>query len=178
MMAAAEADRKTAAAAAAGDAKAFERLYLTHAPRIHALARWLADPAEAPDLVQDVFLLAWRKLGSYRGEAAFGTWLRRLAVNLIVAERRTRRSKETSRLLELSEAGHEDLSPGLELETRLTMQMALESLPSPLRDVVVLHDVEGFRHEEIGTLLGIPAGTSASRLHRARLLLRRMIRDD
>ncbi len=177
-MATADADREAAAAAAAGDAKAFERLYLAHAPRIHALARWLADPAEAPDLVQEVFLLAWRKLDTYRGDAAFGTWLRRLAVNLIIAERRTRRSREASRMLELSENTVEGPSTGSDLEAQLTMEMALEALPPPVRRVVVLHDVEGFRHEEIGALLGIPAGTSASRLHRARLLLRGMLDDD
>ncbi len=177
-MATADADREAAAAAVAGDARAFERLYLVHAPRIHALARWLADPVEAPDLVQEVFLLAWRKLDTYRGEAAFGTWLRRLAVNLIIAERRTRRSREHSRMMELSEASVPDRTAGPEVEGRLTVQMALESLPDTLRQVVVLHDVEGFRHGEIGALLGIPAGTSASRLHHARLQLRRILGDD
>jgi RNA polymerase sigma-70 factor (ECF subfamily) len=156
--------------AAAGDAHAFGRLYRDHAARIHTLARRMASEDEADELTQDVFVRAWEKLGTFRGEAAFGTWLHRLAVNLILAKRAAagrRRSRE---------AGDEalEITPGRSAppELRMDFEKAVEWLPDGARHVFVLFDVEGYRHEEIAQMLGISVGTSKSQLHRARMILR------
>lgn len=158
--------------AAAGDLRAFERLYRAHSPRIHSLcARMLSDD-EADEMTQFVFVRCWEKLGSFQGRSAFGTWLYRLAVNAILGRRRelaTRRGREESAeyALELAEASpsHSDLA--------MDFERAMKMLPSGCRQVFVLHDVEGFKHEEIAGMLEITSGTSKSQLHRARMLMRR-----
>lgn len=156
--------------AAAGDAHAFARLYRDHAGRIHTLARRMASEDEADELTQDVFVRAWEKLGTFRGESAFGTWLHRLAVNLILA-RRAAAGRRRSR-----EAGDEalEITPGRSAppELRMDFEKAVEWLPDGARHVFVLFDVEGYRHEEIAQMLGISVGTSKSQLHRARMILR------
>ena len=156
--------------AAAGDAHAFGRLYRDHAGRIHSLARRMAGDEEADELTQDVFVRAWEKLGTFRGESAFGTWLHRLAVNLILGRRQqmaTRRARE---------AGDEALAwtPGRSARPELAMdfEKAVQRLPDGARQVFVLFDVEGYRHEEIAALLEISVGTSKSQLHRARMIMR------
>jgi RNA polymerase sigma-70 factor (ECF subfamily) len=166
-------DPTDAALAAAGDAAAFERLYRSHVARIHSLARRMAGPAHADELTQDVFVRAWEKLGLFRGEAAFGTWLHRLAINLILS-RRVRTGRERERLLaepdDVLERAHARSVPaGLALD----LEAAIDTLPPGARQVFVLHDVEGYRHQEIAALLDIAAGTSKAQLHRARMLLRR-----
>ena len=156
--------------AAAGDAHAFGRLYKEHSARIHTLARRMASEEDADELTQDVFVRAWEKLRTFRGESAFGTWLHRLAVNLILARRAalaTRRKRD---------GGSEALetAPGKPVtpELRMDFERAVQHLPEGARQVFVLFDVEGYRHEEIAELLGISTGTSKSQLHRARMILR------
>ena len=158
--------------AQAGDTDAFERLYRTHVARVHSLARRMAGPQHADELTQDVFVRAWEKLDTFRGEAAFGTWLHRLAVNLILS-RRQRMGRERDRFLADSEIALEHAhdrprTVGL----RLDLETAIERLPAGARQVFVLHDVEGYRHQEIADLLDIAPGTSKAQLHRARMLLR------
>jgi len=162
--------------AAQGDTAAFERVYRAHMPRIFNLARRMAGPDAADELTQDVFVRAWQKLALFRGESSFATWLHRLAVNVIIERFRTlgtareRFIGDGETVLEMAAASrtkHLDLSMDLEA--------AIEQLPPGARTVFVLHDVEGYRHEEIGTMLGVSAGTSKSQLHRARQTLRGLL---
>jgi len=158
------------ALAQSGDARAFERLYHAHVARVHSLARRMVPDADADELTQDVFVRAWQKLDGFRGEAAFGTWLHRLAVNLCL-EARGQKARMRARL-----AG-DDALPDLPArrvtrDERMDLEDAMQGLPAGMRQVFVLHDVEGYRHEEIGEMLGISPGTSKSQLHRARMALR------
>lgn len=163
-------DSVDVALAASGDGHAFERLYRTHVPRIHSLARRMVGVEHADELTQDVFVRAWEKLGTFRGEAAFGTWLHRLAVNLLLSRRtslgRDRRRFADAEILD-SRVGR---VPRPELA--VDFETAIGRLPDGAREVFVLHDVEGYKHHEIGDLLGIATGTSKAQLHRARHLLR------
>lgn len=165
------ADAADVALAASGDGRAFERLYRANAARIHGLARRLAGPDRADELTQDVFVRAWRKLHTFRGDAKFSTWLHRLAVNHILGRRRAegveRQRTADDTALELAPARR----GGMEL--RLDFETAIARLPDGMREVFVLHDVEGYRHEEIAESLGIAVGTSKSQLSRARMALRR-----
>ena len=160
-----------AALAAAGDADAFERLYRATVDRIHGLVRRMVGSRAAEDLTQEVYLRAWSKLHTFRGDAAFGTWLHRLAVNLVLGRRETLRRRE-SRFLEgeglLEGMAGRLTPPGL----RMDFERALEHLPPRARTVFVLYDVEGYPHDEIAARLGITVGTSKSQLHRARMILR------
>ena len=165
-------DAVDATLAASGDAHAFERLYRRHLSRIYGLARRMLNDEEADDLVQDIFVRAWQKLASFRGESAFGTWLHRLAVNVILGRRETvgiRRQRHVE-----GEAALE-LVPGRRATPEISMdfEAALDRLPDGARQVFMLHDVEGYRHEEIAAMLGLATGTSKSQLHRARMALRR-----
>lgn len=159
------------ARAARGDAQAFRRVYEEHVDRILGLARRMAGHDAAVELTQDVFVRAWQKLHTFRGEAKFGTWLHRLAVNLIVS-RRLSMSTERARFL-----GAEDAFECVEAkpagrELHLDFETAIARLPHGARMVFVLHDVEGYRHDEIARLLGVTTGTTKAQLHRARMLLR------
>jgi RNA polymerase sigma-70 factor (ECF subfamily) len=160
------------ALAASGDASAFERLYRTHAARVHTLVRRMLDADEADDVTQDVFIRAWQKLSTFRGESAFGTWLHRLAVNVVLA-RRKNVGIERRRFI-ADEAPLDNMS-GRRHTPELSMDFedALARLPEGAKQVFVLHDVEGYRHEEIARMLGIVPGTSKSQLHHARMALRR-----
>jgi len=165
-----DAETADVALAASGDARAFERLYRGHVGRIHGLVRRMIDDAAADDVTQDVFVRAWEKLSTFRGEAAFGTWLHRVAINVILA-RRTGIGLDRARL----DGGDAlDAVPGRTIPTDLSVdfEAAIETLPDGARQVFVLHDIEGYKHEEIGSLLGIAVGTSKSQLHRARMTLR------
>jgi len=166
-----QADAADASRAAGGDFRAFERLYRAHVNRIHALARRMLNPDEAPEATQDVFVRAWQKIGSYRGEAAFGTWLHRLAVNVLLGRRQVLKL-ERERHLEDDSAL--DLLPAKQKHEGLSLdfEAAIVKLPAGARQVFVLHDVEGYRHEEIAGLLGVTTGTTKAQLHRARMLLR------
>ena len=165
-------DLADAGLAARGDVHAFERLYRGHAARIHGLVRRMLGAEEAAEVTQDVFVRAWEKIGTFRGEAAFGTWLHRLAVNVVLSRRAalgTRRSRflADDAVLESQPARPAAADWGLDFEA------AIAGLPPGARHIFVLHDVEGYRHEEIAGLLGISTGTTKAQLHRARLLLRR-----
>ena len=158
--------------AVAGDRRAFERLYRRHVARVYGLAGRLMGRDEAEEITQDVFVRAWEKLGTFRGEAAFSTWLHRLAVNLIFGRRAwlgTRRSRfvadETA--IEMAAARPAATDAGLDFET------AIGKLPPGARTIFVLHDVEGYRHEEIAARLRVTTGTTKAQLHRARMMLRR-----
>jgi RNA polymerase sigma-70 factor (ECF subfamily) len=158
--------------AQAGDQEAFGDLYRAHAGRVYALClRLEADAARAEELTQDVFVRAWERLGSYRGESAFGTWLFRLAVNVVLGDRRSawRRSK---RLLVTDDPGAYERPSDLSHGPNLDLEQAIASLPPGARTVFVLHDVEGYTHDEIAGISGIAEGTSKAQLFRARRLLR------
>ncbi len=158
--------------AASGDAGAFERLYRGHVGRVYSLACRMMGAQEAGEITQDVFVRAWQKLGTYRGEAAFGTWLHRLAVNLILG-RRTRLRVERGRLDGSEDALEAVPGKGAATDAGMDFEQAIRRLPEGARQIFVLHDVEGYKHEEISTLLGISSGTSKAQLHRARMMLRR-----
>jgi RNA polymerase sigma factor (sigma-70 family) len=163
------------ALAAQGDTDAFERVYRAHLGRVHNLARRMAGPEAADEVAQDVFVRVWQKLHTFRGESSFATWLHRLAVNVIV-ERFRALGTARDRFLADSEETLERM-PGIGLapmryDARLDLDAALKRLPPGARAVFVLHDVEGYRHEEIGEMLGVSIGTSKSQLHRARMTLR------
>ena len=166
-----ESDTVDAMLAAAGDALAFERLYRRHLGRVNSLARRMIGPDDADDATQAVFIRAWEKLGTFRGEAAFGTWLHRLAINVMLG-RRTTLGIERGRFQE-NETRFEALaSRNPTRDFSIDFEEAIERLPSGAREVFVLHDVEGFKHEEIASMLGIVSGTSKAQLHRARMALR------
>jgi RNA polymerase sigma-70 factor (ECF subfamily) len=167
-----DADAVEAALAASGDAHAFERLYRTHVGRVYALVRRMLDDQDADEVTQDIFVRAWQKLGTYRGEAAFSTWLHRVGVNVILARRQNLGTRR-NRFLEGDEVLDAVPSRPSGPETALDFEAALARLPSGAREVFVLHDVEGYRHEEIADMLGLAVGTSKSQLHRARMALRR-----
>jgi len=157
--------------AASGDAQAFERLYRRHVTRVHNLVRRMYGQDDSDELTQDVFVRAWEKLGTFRGESAFSTWLHRLAVNVILT-RREERGRRQARFREDERVMAHATARRTTPEERIDLEGALERLPDGAREVFVLHDVEGFRHEEIGEMLGLAAGTSKSQLHRARMALR------
>jgi RNA polymerase sigma-70 factor (ECF subfamily) len=160
------------ALAASGDGSAFERLYRTHVARIHSLVRRMLDADEADDLTQDVFVRAWQKLGTFRGESAFGTWLHRLAVNVVLARRKTlgiERGRYDQAENTLGGLSSRRATP----EMTVDFEEALSLLPDGARQVFVLHDVAGYRHEEIARMLGVVPGTSKSQLHHARMALRK-----
>jgi len=163
-----------AALAASGDATAFERLYRAHVARVHSLVRRMLDADEADDLTQDVFVRAWDKLSTFRGESAFGTWLHRLAINVVLARRKTlgvERARFHTGENPLEGVSGRRVTP----EIAMDFEEALANLPDGARQVFVLHDVEGYRHEEIARMLGVVPGTSKSQLHHARMALRRYL---
>jgi len=162
--------------AASGDSAAFERVYRAHVPRVHGLARRMAGADVADEVTQDVFVRVWQKLGTFRGESAFGTWLHRLAVNVIVERFRSLGARR-DRFLSDSEPVLEVMPAPVRARPDLAMDLeaAIADLPDGARTIFVLHDVEGYRHEEIAGMLGISAGTSKSQLHRARQSLRSLL---
>ena len=163
------------AGAASGDVRAFEHLYRTHLPRVHSLVRRMAGGRDTDELTQDVFVRVWQKLGSFRGDSAFGTWLHRLAVNVII-ERFRQDATRRQRLHDGEEIFDVLPAPSRSGDMAMDFDAALESLPEGARQVFVLHDVEGYKHHEIGTLLEISSGTSKAQLHRARMMLRRYLK--
>ena len=156
-----------------GDASAFEQIYREHVGRVYGVClRIAADPARAEELTQDVFVRLWEKLGSFRGESAFSSWLHRLAVNVALGDRRAE-GRRTARVLPVEdltvfEGEGRVADPG----TRMDLERAVALLPSAARTVFVMHDVEGYGHAEIAELTGRAEGTSKALLHRARKLLR------
>jgi RNA polymerase sigma-70 factor (ECF subfamily) len=160
--------------AQAGDVDAFEVLYNGHAGRIYALCLRLraGDTSDATELMQDVFIKAWRRLSTFRGDCAFSSWLHRLAVNTMLESARSD-SRRIARVLPMDDTSRlpgAARSSGADL--KMDMENAIASLPKGARLAFVLHDVEGYQHQEIAEQLGISVGTVKAQLHRARRLLR------
>ena len=162
------------ALAAGGDQSAFERLYRTHVARIHSLTRRMLSSHEADEVTQDIFVRTWQKLGQFRGDSQFATWLHRLAVNVVIERRRSfaiqreRMSDDPSALDSMTVApARADLT--------VDFEAAIAQLPPGAREIFVLHDVEGYKHREIASMLKIASGTSKRQLHRARMLMRKYL---
>jgi RNA polymerase sigma-70 factor, ECF subfamily len=168
----ADADAIDATLAASGDAQAFERLYRGHVSRVHGLARRMLGVEDADEAAQDVFVRAWEKLGTFRGESAFGTWLHRVAINVILGKRQILGTAR-ARFVEGEETVERMRAPRGHTEFHVDFDAAIERLPDGARQVFVLHDVEGFKHHEIAKMLGVTTGTSKAQLHRARMTLRK-----
>jgi RNA polymerase sigma-70 factor (ECF subfamily) len=163
-----------------GDPDAFEELYRAHAGRLYSLIfRMAGSVQEAEDLLQEVFLTAHRKLGSFRGDSALGTWLYRLAVNQCLDFLRGRQAKMSRTTGSLDEEGAEEPIAAVPVVptavSRIDLERAIAQLPAGCRAAFVLHDVEGFEHHEIATMLGVSAGTSKSQVHKARMKLRKLL---
>ena len=164
---------ETVSRAQQGDVEAFERLYRENVDRIFALClRMSGDAVRAQELTQDVFVRAWEKLAGFEGKSAFSTWLHRLAVNVVLGNRRAEGIRVGKVFgtddLEAYETPTRPRDPG----DALDLERAIATLPPGARTVFVLHDVEGYKHEEIAELHGIAVGTCKAQLHRARRLLR------
>lgn len=159
-----------------GDLVAFEELYRDHAGRLFAVAyRMLGHADDAEDMLQEVFLTAFKKMGSYRGESSLGTWLYRMGVNACLdrLRSRARRNDMRTQLLDADVAAPEGgRDRGLGVVHRLDLERAIQELPEGCRAAFLLHDVEGFEHREIASMLGIAEGTSKSQVHKARRRLR------
>ena len=178
----ADMDGETAlvAAAAAGDARAFEQLYRRHVGRVYGLCVRLVngDRAKAEQYVQDAFVRAWENLGGFRGGSRFSTWLHRLTVNVVLGEHRLlRRWVSFEDVPEDGAAAIEPVTPHPQARVgdRMDLERAIAKLPKGARAVLLLHDVEGYRHEEIAELTGIAVGTSKAQLHRARKLMKELL---
>lgn len=156
-----------------GDVDAFERLYRAHAPAVHSLARrMLGDDGAAREMVQDIFVRAWERLASFRGESTFGTWLHRVGVNVILNQLRVMRRDIawfTEDAPEETPAGPPDGG----VDARIDLDAAIARLPAGARTVFVLHDIEGYAHDEIAQMLGLASGTVRAQLWRARRQLMR-----
>ncbi|TNJ33699.1 sigma-70 family RNA polymerase sigma factor [Arenimonas terrae] len=175
-----EEDHALVRAAGAGDMRAFEALYRKHSRRVYSvLWRLCGHEARAEDLVQEAFVRAWQALPGFRFESAFSTWLHRLAVNTALMEIRSRSGGEA---LETDDAALEFQatadSAGHRTALGLDLERAVATLPPRARAVLVLHDIEGWKHEEIAAELGMAVGSSKAQLHRARNLLRKRLGED
>lgn len=170
-----------------GDAQAFERLYQLHSRRVYALClRMIGNTSEAEDLAQEAFLQLFRKIGTFRGESAFSTWLHRLSVNVVLMKLRKKTLVETS-LDETTEPDEDASSPrkdigGPDLRLsgsvdRVNLERAVEQLPPGYRSIFVLHDVQGYEHNEIATIMNCSIGNSKSQLHKARMRLRELLQE-
>ncbi len=159
-----------------GDVAAFEQLYREHEGRVYAVClRMVASVSRAEELTQDVFVRVWQMLVSFRGESAFSSWLHRVAVNVVLADIRStqRYQQRVTTIDDLESYDHETLpfnsGESIDLET------AMARLPKQARAIFVLHDIEGYRHEEIAKSMGLAVGTTKAQLHRARKLLREVL---
>jgi len=167
-----------------GDAEAFQFLYDLHKRRVYSLClRMTANTAQAEDLTQEAFLQLFRKIGTFRGESAFSTWLHRMAVNVVLMQLRKKGLPVVS--LEETMEGEEDAprkepgAPDRRLTgsvDRLQLQRAVDALPPGYRSIFVLHDVEGYEHNEIAQMVGCSIGNSKSQLHKARMKLRELLK--
>ena len=180
-------ERALASRASAGDERAFEQLYQAHAGRVFALClRMSGSRQRAVELTQDVFVHVWQRLGTWRGESALGSWIYRLTVNLVLTTVRGEQRRGRHEVPDLDELStHDDGShmtqpearktqgttPPASVEDSIDLERAIAGLPAGARTVFVLHDVEGYRHEEIAKMTGTAEGTCRAQLHRARKLL-------
>lgn len=159
-----------------GNSEAFEWLYQRHVRRIYALClRMVSDPSRAEDLTQDVFVRLWKQLGSFRHESAFTTWMHRLAVNVVVSDIRSTKRRDSrvvhTDTLEDFEREVKEAMP----ETRMDLEKAIAALPAGAKEMLVLHDIEGYRYREIAEMLEVAEGTVKSQISRARRLLREVL---
>lgn len=156
-----------------GDTTAFAELYRAHVGRVYALClRVTADEVLAEELTQDVFVRTWYRLGTFRGDCAFGSWLYRVATNVVMGALRSERrryARERSAADPSVSPVHQVDEPG---GTAFDLERAIGALPARARAVFVLHDIEGHTHDEIATMMGIAPGTAKAQLHRARRILR------
>jgi RNA polymerase sigma-70 factor (ECF subfamily) len=170
-------------AAAGGDMSAFEQLYQRHNRRVYSLClRMTQNVSEAEDLAQEVFIQLFRKVGSFRGDSAFTTWLHRLTVNQVLMHFRKRsvRDEKTTEEGETPEQivrGTENPNQ-MPVVDRIALDRAIAQLPPGYKSVFILHDVEGHEHEEVARMLGCSVGTSKSQLHKARMKLRKLLRQE
>jgi RNA polymerase sigma-70 factor, ECF subfamily len=167
-----------------GDSSAFEALYNLHKRRVYSLClRMTANTAAAEDLTQEAFLQLYRKIGTFRGESAFSTWLHRMAVNVVLMQLRKKSlpvvpiddTLETEEDAPKKELGGLDLNLAGSID-RLQLQRVIEALPPGYRTIFVLHDVEGYEHNEIADMVGCSIGNSKSQLHKARMKLRELLK--
>ena len=170
-----------------GDGASFEALYTMHKRRVYSLClRMVGNTAEAEDLTQEAFLQLYRKIGTFRGESAFSTWLHRLSVNVVLMHLRKKGLPEVS-LQETLEPAEED-GPRRDIGTvdrnlagsidRVNLERSIENLPPGYRIIFVLHDVEGYEHNEIAGMMGCSIGNSKSQLHKARMKLRDLLKEN
>ncbi len=170
-----------------GDAGAFEHIYRLHCRRVYSLClRMVGKPAEAEDLTQEAFLQLFRKIATFRGESAFSTWLHRLSVNVVLMKLRKKSLPETS-LEEMTEPDEETGAPGREIGAadplltgsidRVNLQRCIEQLPPGYKQVFVLHDIQGYEHNEIADMMDCSIGNSKSQLHKARMRLRELLQE-
>lgn len=174
-------DFELAQAASNGDMAAFEEIYQRHHRRVYSIClRMLQNAYEAEDLTQDVFIQLYRKIGSFRGDSAFTTWLHRMTVNQVLMHFR----KRTVKFEKTTEEGETptQIVSGTEnpfkmpIVDKIALENAIDQLPAGYKNVFMLHDVEGFEHEEVAKILGCSVGTSKSQLHKARLKLQKLLR--
>jgi RNA polymerase sigma-70 factor (ECF subfamily) len=170
-----------------GDEAAFEGLYHMHSRRVYALClRMVGDPVEAEDLTQEAFLQLFRKIHTFRGESAFSSWLHRLTANIVLMRFRKKRLAAVS-LDELTRPDEDRERPSIEFGApdlrlvgvfdRVNLQTAVGQLPEGYKSMFLLHDVHGFEHNEIATMLGCSVGNSKSQLHKARKRLRELLHE-
>lgn len=174
-------DLELARAAAAGDLQSFEELYNRHHRRVYSIClRMLQNTSEAEDLTQDVFIQLYRKIGSFRGDSAFTTWLHRMTVNQVLMhfrkrnvkfEKTTEEGETPDQIVTGSSNPHK-----MQIVDKISLDNAIAQLPDGYKKVFVLHDVEGFEHEEVARILGCSVGTSKSQLHKARLKLQKLLK--
>ncbi len=174
-------DFELAKVAANGDMAAFEEIYKRHHRRVYSVClRMLQNTSEAEDLTQDVFIQLYRKIGSFRGDSAFTTWLHRMTVNQVLMHFR----KRTVKYEKTTEEGETPVQivsgtanpEKMRIVDKIALDNAIEHLPPGYKNVFVLHDVEGYEHEEVARILGCSVGTSKSQLHKARLKLQKLLR--
>ena len=174
--------------AQAGDAASFEFLYGLHNRRVYALClRMMNNPADAEDLVQEAFLQLFRKIGTFRGESAFSTWLHRMTVNVVLMKLRKKTLPATS-LDEMTDPDEESGGPRKDVGApdlrlsgavdRVNLERCVEKLPPGYRTVFMLHDVQGYEHNEIAKIMDCSVGNSKSQLHKARTRLRDLLQED
>ncbi len=164
-----------------GNMAAFEELYKRHHRRVYSVClRMLQNTSEAEDLTQDVFIQLYRKIGSFRGDSAFTTWLHRMTVNQVLMHFR-KRTVKYEKTTEEGETPVQVVSGStnphrMQIVDKIALESAIEQLPDGYKNVFVLHDVEGFEHEEVARILGCSVGTSKSQLHKARLKLQKLLK--
>lgn len=174
--------------AQAGESEAFEFLYQLHSRRVYALClRMVGNPADAEDLAQEAFLQLFRKIGTFRGESAFSTWLHRMTVNVVLMRLR-KKSLPTDSLEETLEPDAESSGPKRDVGApdlrlsgavdRVNLERSIEKLPPGYRTVFVLHDVQGYEHNEIADIMRCSVGNSKSQLHKARTRLRELLQEE